>query len=293
MSSLTENIVHAPVVKTINAKALSIFISNYPGPSVSTPTTEHTASTASNDLLALILQLDNLHISGTLEQIICILLEFCGSQPAGIDWALLTFDTLLKDIPPDGKFSDGTGPEGAREVFRWYIIDHAVFYQGDVSPSIGRETAWDGEAIDSSTVYFLAEEVKDKPDDVIQKMENLAKARRDFMVLMAVKGRAYALDVVRVQTREYPGDSTGEFVDLALDYEHGGSPPWSRVDCVACLLMLRGCAKSLLETTPVHKREAKKKSWVDGLEKLLVSGVEDKVDDFYIKAHAAVCFLDH
>src|SRR6266536_2063380 len=195
------------------------------------------------------------------------------------------------------------GPNVARIYFRWYLLDFTRFYEGDVEHDVGVVPLLKEDVVDPSTVQFTLWEVQSRTDGVVTKMANLRKARWQSMVMVILTGRCYALNVVRanlplseeyVEKYGYKGDNLVDWVDKALDLgARPGIPPWNRVDCIAALTMVRGCAKSLIETIPTEKREGKTIAWIEGVSRLLVTDgngrkIGDKADDFHIKAHAAV-----
>jgi hypothetical protein len=220
-----------------------------------------------------------------------------------MDWTLHILDNILKNVPLNAKTDHGTGPDGARSYFRWYLLDFTRFYEGDVEPDVGAVPLLKEDAADSSTVPFTLQEVQKRTDDVIAKVVNLRKNRWKSIIMVILSGRCYVLDVLRLnlplseghaEKHGYTGDNLVNWIDKALDLgPRPGIPPWNRVDCIAALTMLRGCAKSLVETIPMEKLEEKKTAWVEGVNRLLVTDgsgrkIGDKADDFHIKAHAAV-----
>lgn len=101
------------------------------------------------------------------------------------------------------------------------------------------------------------------------------------------------MGILRRTNGKYEGHAEGQLISVVLDPFMDRHPPWSKIDCVASLIMLRSCAKSLFETMPEELKDETRKKWIESLQNLLVTDgqkrvVGGKTDDFYLKVHAAV-----
>ncbi len=109
--------------------------------------------------------------------------------------------------------------------------------------------------------------------------------------------RCHSTDIARLISGDYFGDHAAILIDNALDPFHDGSPVWSKADFIANCILLRGCAKSLLETIPADSKDDKLQHWKDGFAAFLHSDAEpghtrkNRDNDFVVKAHAAVGLL--
>jgi len=224
--------------------------------------------------------------------------HFCCDYPAKLDRSVCAFCAALGRLPASFPATRSTsGPGAAMHIFFMYLSEELGFLQGGTSPDVGTATVWDFDAEDASTVEFTAEEVAGRRRDVIAKVRNFARARRDNLVMQTIVGRCLALQLQWIETGGYAGKKQHELIDWAVDPHHDGSPPWCKADFVAASIMLRSCAKTLFEKMPDEAtREEKMKLWRDGYAAFLITGpeaenVKHKGDDFYVKYHAAVRFL--
>jgi hypothetical protein len=89
---------------------------------------------------------------------------------------------------------------------------------------------------------------------------------------------------------EHVGDHAVILIKNALNPLHEGTPCWSKVDFIACCILLRGCAKSLIVVLPTELRDSTVVNWNEGFTAFLHSdeGTKNLDDDFVVKIHATV-----
>ncbi|KAJ9635201.1 hypothetical protein H2199_008687 [Coniosporium tulheliwenetii] len=200
--------------------------------------------------------------------------NFGYKKPPALDYAIRVFAGANNLLPDTVRNHYGNG--GARP---W---------------DVGTETAWDSDADEASNVNFQGQELREKMDMVLEKMRNFQALRREIIVHMALQGRCHSLDVARHRRHDFDGERAVHLIDLSLDSYHEPSPPWCKIDFIGNCIMLRGGAKSLLESMPSERREEKLRSWREGYTAFLRYDTEEgqkrrnKDNDFVLKAHAAM-----
>jgi len=94
----------------------------------------------------------------------------------------------------------------------------------------------------------------------------------------AIQGRGFALDVFR-----HDGSHVQALVDTALR-EHGR---WSKAAFIGCCVLLRGCAKSVLDVLSTSGRQDKGEQSIGRFRSYLKHKGPGS-DDFLVKYHCAV-----
>lgn len=199
------------------------------------------------------------------------LIEFCLLHPRSMDWGITVFFQVINNVPNDARCELGKGPEGARLDFERFLGNYIDLYY-------------------DRTRQFSSEEVKQRPDDIIQKMKYSRKRRWKNMITQCFSARCHALEVPARPNNKYLDQRLLTFIELNSDLAR---PHWNQVDCIGIMTILRGSASYLLSILPEEEQEEKKHEWIQQLNTLLYTigerrEVGDKADDFHIKAHAAV-----
>jgi hypothetical protein len=213
------------------------------------------------------------------------LLEFCKRQPRGVDFALQVYHKAFKNIE-EVRLEPDSGLESL-------VGNHAKLFQGGSGPAdVGKELSW--ESYDESTgdacnLIFTKAELEDKTVKVIERITEFQVCRLEIILLQAIRGRSHSLDIIR-------DNNTISWIDFSLDPFHAPSPPWSKADFIAICVLLRACAKSLLDTLPsTGERQAKLDFWKAKFSAFIYSetptsqsGPLNRDGDFVIKWHAMV-----
>ncbi len=219
------------------------------------------------------------------------LIEFCLLYPRSIDWGITVFFDVIRNIPKDAPCELGTGPKGARLDLERFLGDFTNLYVGGTMPKVGMEPACPLDAKDQSAVHFSSAEVKERTEDVIEKMKNLRKRRWKTLITLYFSARCHALESPTRPNNKYLDQQFLFFSDQFYLESFG----WTRINCISILTMLRGSASYLLSAVPQESREGTRQRCIDNLRIWLLTSGEgreagDKADDFHIKAHAAVSY---
>lgn len=220
------------------------------------------------------------------------LIEFCLLHPRSMDWGITVLFHVIKNLPHDAICELGQGPEGARLDLERFFGNYTDLYSDGTMPHVGTRPKARSDVKEQFAVHFSSKEVKERPDDVIEKMKNLRKSRWKTIITQCFAARCHVLET---PVHPYNGALDRRlltFIDLELDL---ASSAWNEVDCIGVTTMLRGSASYILSTLPEDEQEEKKQEWMNRLCTLLFTigegrEVDDKADDMRIKAHAAVSF---
>lgn len=229
-------------------------------------------------------------------------LSFSRSHPSALDFPLHVLRQLTPLLPSDIKTGHGSGAEGARQSFSWFLKDmvRSLDGHGTTEPEgVGNsdDKGWEYEGKEYANAIFTRDEVTGNLDGVLEKVLNLRQDRKQTITAWAVEGRAHALDVAKVGRGADAWITQVFFTALQPALSAGdGMPPWSKADFVAACVSIRATAKSVLDEMPFETRAEKLKAWTDGLKEFLLEGEHATDDenkmyrdgDFALKYHAAV-----
>ena len=141
---------------------------------------------------------------------------------------------------------------------------------------------------DASNVILSKSEVTDNQPALLYRLQRWQEQRLDIIVLLAWLGRSWSKDFARQQPDNlfYPINNAIE----AGARQRKHTPLWSKADFVGACVLIRACAKSLLEGLPEDKRDATMAYWKDGFTSFLHNddGGRNVEEDFAMKIHAAV-----
>jgi hypothetical protein len=145
-------------------------------------------------------------------------------------------------------------------------------------------------ATDERNILFTPSEVNNSRSAVLQKLEDWQKDRLDILVMMTQMGRCHSKGYARLNRGEHTGDQAVASIDNALDGERSWTPRWAKAGFIACCILLRSCAKSIIDTLPEDSRVSAPARWKEGLALFLHSheGGRNVDDDFGVKLHASV-----
>lgn len=254
------------------------------------PSHAYTLSPAADTLISYLTAPPGTHaeeydeFSDRFTDVLLCLIEFCLLQPRSMDWGITVLFQVIKKIPKDAVCELGEGPEGARLDLERFFGNYTDLYTvGGTGPKVGTFPRA------KYAVQFSSEEVKERPEDVIEKIKNERKRRWKTMIMQCFAARCHVLETPVHPHNKALDDRLLAFIGFQLDLTKDF---WNKVDCIGLLTVLRGSASYLLSTFPEAEREVKKQEWIQGLSGLLSTNGEERdvVDnvDFQIKAHGAV-----
>ena len=228
---------------------------------------------------------------GSIYGSIYALQQFACEAPSAIDYGLDVVSQAAAKLPESVEHNYGKGSQGVMNILKWYLVEFSTFFQGHVPPfGIGNETTDDRDSREGSNITFQRSEVSNSKPVVLRKLHDFQRARLGIIVLMAMQARCHSKGLARLNRGEHMGDHAVVLINNALDPFLEGTPCWSKVDFIACCILLRGCAKSLIDALPTELRDPTVAKWVKGFTSFLHSdeGTRNLDDDFVVKIHAAV-----
>jgi hypothetical protein len=254
------------------------------------PTDKHSAiDDAARRLRSLIVGSND--AEGCIYSSIDALRYFFREEPLAMDFGLDIFRKAAAELPQSVEHGYGKGPAGAENILKWYLVEFSTFFQGNVPPqNLGKEDNEKPGASDGSNVMFNQSDINNARSAVLQKLEDWQKERLDIIVMLAVLGRCHSKSFARLTRGEQVGDHALVSINNALDRQKPGTPLWAKADFIGCCVLLRACAKSLIEVLPPAMRDSTLEKWKDGLVSFLHSdgGGSNVDDDFAVKIHAVV-----
>lgn len=222
--------------------------------------------------------------------------------PQALDLALQTYASMSTKLPDKVENSYGKGKDAAIGQLRWWLIETCNFFQGGSKPvDVGQELVRErelGPEQDQASLQFNNKEVNERLPNVLARIKSFREERNGHIIALAMLGRAHAKGIVKINRGEFVGDHIATLVDAALQVSRDSSPKWRKVDYIAECVLLRSCAKSLMDSMPKDQREARLKGWRDGFAQFLSKDLarsgdvpKNKNGDFEVAVHAAVCHL--
>ena len=213
---------------------------------------------------------------------------FFRDEPSAIDFGINIFRTAVRKLPRPRQGSNKMSPIGAEGILRSFLHDAAQFFQGDASrDSLGKEDLDDPGVSDASNVILSKSEVTDNQPALLYRLQNWQEQRLDIIVLLAWLGRSWSTSFARQQPASllYPINNAIEAGARQRRY----NPRWSKADFVGACVLIRACAKSLLEELSEDTRDATMAYWKDGFTSFLHNdnGGRNIEEDFVVKIHAA------
>ncbi len=206
--------------------------------------------------------------------------QYASDNPVAIDFMIRTYAEAAKLLPDTVTNEYGHGPQAGMQQLKWWIVEESDGFQGMQFPgSVGSP-----HPDDRSNLQFQESELSGvgKLDAVLDKVQEWKSERTSWIVSAAIQARCFALDVVRVND----GRKAEALIDAALERH----PRWSKADFIGCCILLRGCARSLLECLSAGAKKDKTEQWRSKFTEFLIGGSLNKDDDFVTKVHAAVWF---
>ena len=201
--------------------------------------------------------------------------RFATSNPRAIDFMVCAFAEAIKLFPETVSNEYGSGSGAGLEALRWWLIGEANCFNSVEFPN----QAGTLEPNDKSNIVFGKEEVDDRLDAVLDRIQEWGGGRTKIVISMAIASRCFALDVVR--------ESGGHQVAGLINGGIKRDPRWTKADFIASCILLRGCAKSLVGVLASGRDQLQQ--WKIDFEHFLLPYENTGDNDFVVKHHAAVC----
>jgi hypothetical protein len=230
---------------------------------------------AASQILAANIEAAHDHADIYIRRTILAMQQYATEQPTAIDFMLQVYGEASKLLPEALKKENGSGPAAAFKQLKWWLVEGSDGFDdlrflkeiGSLDPKDKSNLRFDNTDVD-----------KDLPG-VPERIPEWKERRVAWTIAAAMQARCSALEIVRDN-----GSHVQTLVDDALR-EHDG---WSKAEFIGCCMLLRGCAKSLLDTLPTVAGGEKCEEWVDRFSSILVQEGPGS-DDFLIKHHSAGC----
>jgi hypothetical protein len=230
---------------------------------------------AASQILAANIEAAQDHADVYIRSTILAIQQYATEQPTAIDFMLQGYGEAIKLLPETVKNEYGRGPAAAFEQLKWWLVEESDDFDNlRFSNDIGSL-----DPKDKSNLRFDNTDVDKDLPGVPEQIREWEERRVAWTIAAAMQARCFALDIVHDD-----GTHVQTLVDNALR-KHDG---WSKAEFIGCCMLLRGCAKSLLETLPTVVGGEKREEWVDRVSSILVQEGPGS-DDFPIKYHSAVC----
>ena len=201
--------------------------------------------------------------------------QLATSSPRAIDFMVCAFAEATKLFPETVSNEYGNGPGAGFEALRWWLIDEANCFNSVEFPN--RAGILDPN--DKSNIVLWKEEVDDRLDAVLDRIQECGAEKAKIMISMAIASRCFALDVVR----ESGGDHVAGLINGGIKRD----PCWTKADFIASCILLRGCARSLVGV--LGSGQDQLQQWNIDFKSFLVQNENTGDNDFVVKQHAAVC----
>ncbi len=207
--------------------------------------------------------------------ILCIiqaLKHYVSDQPHALDFLLLAFDQAAKLFPDTIVNEYGRGPSAGIQRMHSWLVDESKGFQGIRSPdNLGSLSI-----TDSANLCFHLTDVTANLDKVLDQIQDWKRQRTSCIITAAMYTRSFALGLMRVED----GRQIESLINAGLVRTQSR---WSVAGLISACLLLRGCAKALLEGDTVEIAREKLTTLRRALEEFIVGDGE-----FGVKAHATV-----
>lgn len=217
--------------------------------------------------------------------------KFACKAPPALDHALDVMGQAFARLPADIQLLGIKGPEGALVMVKYWLVEWSSRFKGSAYSDALEEEKHSGADIDktqeSTNVYFEQSEISGSVDTVLERVRNLQTGRMEFIVALAMQGRCHSKGISHWSIM----DSAVPIIDNILNPSNPNQIPiWGKAEFIACSVLLRGSAKTLISKIPAESREKKLAEWVKGFGRFLHHDpCQTMGGDFALKLHAAVC----
>lgn len=208
--------------------------------------------------------------------------QYARSSPQALDFMLLVYTSAFKQFPDTVSNEYGSGPAAGLQQLKWWLVEEADGFQGILLPPNGIGST---DAADRSNLLFTDADVDRDLDGVLSQIEEWREDRTSGITAAAIQARCFSLNIIRVND----GRQIEALIDSGLNRRLSR---WSKVGFFGACIMIRGCAKSLLELLGSRGKEDKLESWKSALESFLRHDEKSSQSpDFMVTWHASVSIL--
>lgn len=195
--------------------------------------------------------------------VLCIiqaLQHYASDNPHALDFLLLAFDQAAKLFPDTIVNEYGRGPSAGIQRMHSWLVDESKDFQ-------------------EINLCFHLTDVTANLDKVLDQIQDWKHQRTSCIITAAMYTRSFSLGLMRVED----GRQIESLINAGLVRTQSR---WSVADLISACLLLRGCAKALLEGDTVEIAREKLTALRRALEEFIVGDGE-----FGVKAHAMVSLL--
>ena len=150
---------------------------------------------------------------------------------------LLVYASASEQFPNTVSNEYGQAPPAGLQQFKWWLIEEADGFQGVVIPP-KRISCTD--PADRSSLLFGSSKVDHDVNEVLSQIEEWRKERTSWITAAAMQALCFSLGIIRVNE----GRQIKALVESGLNR---GQSRWSKADFIGACLIIRGCAKSILD----------------------------------------------
>lgn len=185
--------------------------------------------------------------------------QYARASPQALDFMLLVYASACNQFPDTITNEYGHGPAAGLQQLKWWLIEEADGFQGVVVPPKGIGSA---DAADRSNLLFKDSDVDHDVDGVLSQIDEWREERTSWIIAAAMQARCFSLDIIRVND----GRQIEALIDSGLNRRQSR---WSKADFIGACIMIRGCAKSMIDHLGSRGKHDKLDSWKSTLESYL------------------------
>ena len=210
--------------------------------------------------------------------------KFASARPNSIDFLARVYAAAVDEFPNSLEGEYGVGQVAGEEQLSWWLVDETNFFK-----ETDRPIAIEGrDPHDPSNIDFNEKDVGDRLADVLTRTQEWRAERNSLIIFAAIQARCFALEIVRVK---FPhGYEVESLIDCAIERREG---KLSLGDFIAGCVLLRGCAKSLIDALLILGKTDKLDRWKSMFKSFVCSNKagpleEHNGNDWVVKLNAAV-----
>ena len=214
--------------------------------------------------------------------IVLAMKSFAMDHPESTDFLLSTFASTCTQFPETLTTEFGRGSAAGFNRLEAWIDEETMECRGQLATNRLAHGDMDERTNNNG---FRYSDVTESPNGVpAEQIEERKKQRMWSIVVAGIQSRAFALDLMHISR----GRQIEKLIHGGLTNEQGG---WNAVEFTRSCVLLRGCAKRLVERDGATAAVAKREGLRQSLEGFLHPGRENGEDWLNVKAHATVCMV--
>jgi len=191
---------------------------------------------------------------------------------------LLIFDEATELYSETVSNEYGHGATAGKQQLKWWITEESDGFKGLIFPgNAGRDAE-----NDRSNLDFSDDEVNENQGGVMAQIQTWREERTSWIIAAAIQTRCCALEIICVND----GRQIEALIDAGFDQDNRR---WNESDFIGACVLLRGCARSLLEILARAGKFKKEDKWKETLGTFLPFNSNNVArNGFILKHHAAV-----